>query len=104
MDVTRVLKIQTSLYSSLGEPKKINEYRNRKIVEDVEEDSLIKSLEKAGIKVSKDVLAGSTYLDDNGYFIYNPGSHGTAEDRISQYYKNNIDIVKKLMQKKMSLK
>ena len=86
----------TSLYSSLGEPKKINEYKNRKIAEDVEDDSLIKSLEKAGIKVSKDVLAGSTYLDDNGYFIYNPGSHGTAEDRISQYYKNNIDIVKKL--------
>ena len=54
-----------------------------------------KPYQDANIKMSKDIIGGSDYLDENGYFIHNRGSHGEAEDRIIEKYKDNPDLAKK---------
>ena len=71
-------------------------YTTGKLREEIDGTHLIDYIEDAGVKVSKDVLSGSTYLDENGYFIFSSGSHGNAEDRITSYYKNDVDLGKQL--------
>lgn len=60
-------------------------------------DDDYKYFNDAGVKVSKDLIGGSDYLDTNGYFIHNDRMHGDAESSVRQKYEqSNPKILQKI--------